>query len=392
MRILATMRLHAFMPLAATLVVALCLSACISVGPDHETPELGLADSWNQAIVDDLRSGAPSIETWWDVFEDPTLSAIIAHASTNSIDLKVAMARVDEAAAQAGVARSERFPHLAAQGQAQITQLSEATNPDLPPGTDLSTELYQLGIGVGWEIDLWGRVRRSVESAEASYEASLEDHRDTLVILYAAIASAYVDVRTLQQRIDYAEKNVEIQVGTLTLTENRYKAGLSSRLDVWQAELNLASTRALIPSLRAQSTVALNRLGVLAGDEPSSLWALLGEKMPIPDPPKDVMVGLPVDLLRQRPDVRAAERRLAAQNARIGVARAQLYPTFTLPGSFILQSLETGDLLKSSSLNYGFGPEFRWALFNGGAVRRSIEIEEARTAQANPGRKDRIRN
>jgi len=367
------------------LVVGLFLSlfvGCVSVGPNYEKPESNLADSWNQAIMADFQSGEPTLETWWTLFNDPLLNELIQKAESGNLNLKIALARIDEAAALRGIAKSDWFPQVTGSGNAQKTQLSEGTNPNLPEGADRTGNLYQLGLGVSWELDFWGRVRRSVESATASFEATTEDYRDALVLLYADVASSYIEVRTLQERIRYARENIKLQQGTMSLTTNRYRAGLSSILDVRQAELNLGVTESAIPTLQNNLTRAMNRLGVLTGQSPSALWSELSEEGQIPDPPTDVIVGVPVDVLRQRPDVRSAERGLAAQNARIGVAKADLFPTFSLPGVFTLESLETSDLLKSTSLAYGFGPSFQWRIFSAGAVLNNIRAEEARTRQA----------
>ena len=370
--------------------VAVCglvgLTGCLSVGPDYEVPELGPADAWNQDLMGDFKSGeGDGPGEWWTVFDDAMLNELITSSSTNSLDLRIAMLRVEEAAALSGAARADWYPKVLGQGAVQATEISAASNPSLPEGADRSGEFYTLGLGVAWELDLWGRVRRSVESADANLDAVTEDYRDTVVILYAAIATSYMEVRTLQQRISYAEKNINLQQGTFSLTTNRYETGLSSKLDVRQAELNLATTRSALPALKAQLTQAMNRVGVLTGQEPSRLWPELKKVAAIPEPQRELSVGVPVDVLRQRPDVRAAERRLASQTARIGVAKAELYPQFSLPGTFALEALEAGDLSGSDALAYSFGPTFKWNLFAGGAVRRAIDVEESRTAQALAG-------
>ena len=362
------------------------LVGCLSVGPDYEVPELDSADAWNRDLMEGFQAGEGNGPgEWWTVFDDAMLNELITSSSTNSLDLRIAMLRVEEAAALSGAARSDWYPKVLGQGAVQATEISAASNPSLPEGADRSSEFYTLGLGVAWELDLWGRVRRSVESAEANLDAVTEDYRDTVVVLYAAIATSYMEVRTLQQRIAYAEKNIKLQRGTFSLTTNRYETGLSSKLDVRQAELNLATTTSALPALKAQLTQAMNRVGVLTGQEPSRLWPELKKVSPIPEPQRELSVGVPVNVLRQRPDVRAAERRLASQTARIGVAKAELYPQFSLPGSFALEALDAGDLSGSDAVAYSFGPTFKWNLFAGGAVRRAIDVEEARTAQALAG-------
>ncbi|UCE87679.1 MAG: efflux transporter outer membrane subunit, partial [Deltaproteobacteria bacterium] len=231
-------------------------------------------------------------------------------------------------------------------------------------------------------VDLFGRIRRSVESARASYEASIEDYRDVLVVLYAEVALQYVEIRTLQERIRLAEKNVELQGETLQLTRDRNAAGLVGDLDVRQAELNLATTEAFIPVLRTSLAEAIHRVGVLLGELPSTLYAEFADPARIPAPPEEIMIGLPTNLLRQRPDIRSAERALAAQTAKIGVATADLYPRLALLGTFEFQALRGHDLIKGSSGAYAYGPSIQWNIFDGGRIRNRIRAEDARTEGA----------
>jgi NodT family efflux transporter outer membrane factor (OMF) lipoprotein len=209
----------------------------------------------------------------------------------------------------------------------------------------------------------------------------VEDYRDTLVLLLAEVAKNYIDVRSLQERIRYAVDNARLQKGTLQLVNDRNRAGLVPDLDVRQAELNLATTESAIPTLRIRLVEAINRLGVLLGQPPSALHGELAETQSVPEPPDRVLVGVPADLLRRRPDIRAAERRLAAQTARIGVATADLYPTFSLSGFFGIQATSGGDLFSTDSVNWSIGLPVRWKIFAGGAVRSQIAAEQARTEQ-----------
>ncbi|MCP5523174.1 MAG: efflux transporter outer membrane subunit [Verrucomicrobiales bacterium] len=350
------------------------------VGPDYQPPEVRVPDAWHQAAAVDVSSPASSLVRWWTLFQDPTLEALINRASTGNLNLKIAAARIDEARALRGVARSGLLPQVNATGNAQVMRFSEATTP-VPPGGDRQTGFYSVGAAASWELDVWGRVRRAMESADASLAASVEDYRDTLVILNAEIAATYVEVRTLQERIRYAEQNAAMQAETLQLTRNLNDAGLVGDLDVSQASLNLARTRSAIPSYRAGLDQSINRLGVLLGHSPDALHAELVEPAPIPTPPQGILAGVPANLLRQRPDIRRAERLLAAQTARVGVATADLYPQLSLPGTLTLEAFDPGNL-DGSSLAYAFGPALRWNLFSGGRIRNTIRAEEARTAQS----------
>jgi NodT family efflux transporter outer membrane factor (OMF) lipoprotein len=203
-----------------------------------------------------------------------------------------------------------------------------------------------------------------------------------MVMLYAQVASTYIEVRTLQRRIELAENNLVAQSNTMELTKNRFDSGLAPLLDVSQAELNYSRTASLIPLLKQQLTVAINRLGVLAGEMPYALEQELGPPASIPSASAEIIAGLPSDLLRQRPDIRRAERELAAQNARIGAAKADLYPTLALPGALVLESSSAGDLFDSASTAYSFGPQVRWNLFSGGRIRSQVRAEEAGTQAA----------
>jgi len=362
---------------------ALAASACITVGPDYEPPEVDtVPDAWSTAATAGVLEGEATIETWWQVFDDPILSSLIERSRAANLTLREATWRVEEARALRGVAAGQRVPQVSLSADAGRSKTSD-NGPlgELAPNGFDAADLFDAGAGASWEIDLWGRVRRQVESADAAVDASVEDYRDVLVGLFAEVAANYVSVRELQERLRLAQANVVGQEDTLRLTRDRFDAGLVSALDVAQAESNLASTRSLIPSLEQGRDLALNRLAVLLGSTPGSLDDELAETLPIPDEPERITTGLPADLLRQRPDIRAAERRLAAQTARIGVATADLYPQFSLTGFLGLQATEAGDLFSSDSVNWSVGLPIRWRLFAGGAVRSQIAAEQARTEQ-----------
>ncbi len=358
---------------------ALLFSGCIAVGPDYKKPETQLPDAWHQAVVADLESGESNLTHWWKVFNDAMLNDLITRVSTNNLDLKTAAARIEQAAALRGVSASQYYPSIFADGSASAVQTTEARTP---AGVDREGELYNAGLSMAWELDLWGRIRRSVESADASLQANVENYRDLMVVLYSQVAGTYIEIRTLQLRIRLAETNLKAQEGTMKLTRNRYDTGLVPLLDVSQAELNRSRTASSIPLLQQQLVVAINRLGVLAGEMPYALSEELSAPAEIPSASAAIVSGLPSDLLRQRPDIRRAERELAAQHARIGATRAELYPTLYLPGALVLESSDAGDLFDSGSTAYSFGPQVRWNLFSGGRIRNSIRAEEAATRAA----------
>ena len=227
-----------------------------------------------------------------------------------------------------------------------------------------------------------GGVRRAIEVTEASLQATEEAYRDFMVVLLAEVATNYMDVRTVEERIQLAQANIQNQEESLALAKERFKAGLVPRLDVTQAETNLANTLAFLPQLRQTRTQEVNRLASLVGGFSADLEQRIAPAETIPLPPANVAVGLPAEVIRLRPDIRAAERSLAAQTARIGVAEADLYPRFTLNGSFNLLSTSSGDVLDAASRDYGFGPALRWNLFSAGRVRSQIAIEASRTREA----------
>jgi NodT family efflux transporter outer membrane factor (OMF) lipoprotein len=358
----------------------LLAGGCKVVGPSYTSPKTAVPDAWQTAALKGFTDAKIPFQTWWQAFQDPALDTLIADVSTNNLDLAAAVARVDEAAARYGYSKIAEEPQVDGVGGMTRTRNSErirthATQNDNPYW------LYDVGFTMSWELDVWGRVQRSIESARGQWEASQEDLRDVQVIIQADTAATYVNVRTLQQRLAYARSNVALQEATLKLTRDRQNAGLTGELDVRQAELNLATTRALIPQLEAQLDQALNRLCLLSGKLPGTQKHLLQTAARLREV-TDLPALLPAELLRRRPDVRAAERRLASQTALIGVATAELYPAFTLNGSFEWQASESGNLLNPQSRTYGIGPSFRWNLLNRDRIKDSIKSEEALTRQA----------
>jgi NodT family efflux transporter outer membrane factor (OMF) lipoprotein len=352
------------------------LNGCVSVGPDYEAPEVETPDAWHEAVMSDFESGQSSLQTWWTVFDDAILNGLIERVSTNNLSLKTAAARIEQAAALRGVSASQFYPSIFADASASGVQTADRNTPT---GADRQGELYGAGLSMAWELDLWGRIRRSVESADASLQASVENYRDIMVLLYAEVAATYIEVRATQTRLAIAEENLAAQSETMALTKNRYESGLVPILDVRQAELNRSRTESLIPPLRQKLTESINRLSVLAGEMPYALQQELSTSAPIPSAPPSVVAGLPAELLRQRPDIRRAERDLAAQHALIGATKAELYPTLSLPGALVLESPTGSDLFDSGNVAYSFGPQVRWNIFSGGRIRNSVRAEEAGT-------------
>jgi NodT family efflux transporter outer membrane factor (OMF) lipoprotein len=368
-------RLTSILPL---FFMGVLLSGCMSVGPDYDPPETAVPDAWHASVQEEFEAGEPNLQTWWRIFGDETLNGLIERASTNNLDLRTAAARIEQAAALRGVSASRYWPEISAEGAASAVR---STSAQTPAGAERSDALYQAGLSMAWEIDLWGRIRRSVESADASLQASVENYRDILVVLYSDIALNYINARTLQERIRLAENNLEAQSETLELTRNRFDSGLVPALDVSQSKLNFFRTQSLIPPLRQQLVETINRLSVLIGEMPYALQQELEKSGPIPGAKENLVVGVPAELLRQRPDIRRAERELAAQHALIGATKAELYPTLTLPGTLAVQAMDSNPFDSGNTL-YSFGPQLRWSVFNGRRIRSQINAEEAATRAA----------
>lgn len=361
------------------LTASLVFSGCM-MGPDYRRPETAGPDGWQSFAADPDNGETADLSQWWTYFNDENLDRLIQQVTTNNLDLKTAAARIQEASALRGVASGDWFPQVNGSAAAASTRLSDVSGGALVE--DRKPDLYNVGIDASWELDLWGRIRRSVESADASLQASVEAYRDTMVVLFAEVANAYLSTCELQMRISLARKNIENQKDTLDLTTGRYDAGLVPAMDVQQSDLNLARTESSLPSLEQQLAASYNRLAVLTGRTPQELRSELGHIAQVPSPDFSVLEDLPTDILRQRPDVRQAEQQLIAQSAQIGVAKADLLPRISLSGSFALESYHIGDLGDSGSQAWQFGPSLRWSLFQGGRIRNNIRAEEARTEQA----------
>lgn len=357
----------------------LILTGCATVGPDYVPPDTSVSATWHTQFKGGLTAeemDPQALAAWWATLNDPELSSLIDRAVLGNLDLKKALARVREARARRGMAKADLFPTLDATGSATWSRTSKDT------GTGKTNDLYAASFDAGWELDIFGGVRRSVEAAGADLQATQEDLRNVLVSLLAEVALNYIDVRTSQVLIAVAEANLEAQSETYQLTQWRYEAGLSDELAVQQARYNLENTRSLIPAFRTRLEEAMNRIAVLLGEQPGKVHPELEKREPIPITPLNVAVGVPADLLRRRPDVRQAERQLAAQTARIGVATADLYPKFTLSGSIGLEAFSLSNLSSSGAWSLSGGPRITWAIFKGGAIRQNIEVQSALQEQA----------
>jgi multidrug efflux system outer membrane protein len=365
--------------LSVAVLGLLLLSSC-SVGPDYSKPDVDLPDAWQRSVAHELDDDDAVLARWWDSFDDSVLTDLIERGATENLDLSVAFARIERARALYRATTGQRVPDIDGTGSATRVRSSESTTPFVPPGLGRTNDFYSVGITGTWEVDLWGRVRRSIEASDAQMDAAIENYRDVLVVLLAQIGFTYVEVRELQARIGVLERNIRSQRETLQLTRDRYETEIAPELDVRQAELNLANTESQLPVLRQLLAQAFHRLGVLVGEAPGALVTLLQTPAPIPSNGGQPSTGLPVDLLRRRPDVRRAERLLAAATAEVGVATAELYPQFRLRGALGLEA--TSALVDPSNLAWSIGSVFSWNLFDGGRVRGRIRAEEAEVQEA----------
>ena len=321
------------------LAVLLLASGCVKVGPDFVKPEADTMPQWLEASgYKQVTTKADDYRDWWRSFNDPVLDKLIQTAYQQNLSLRIAGVRVLAARAQLGVAVGSLYPQSQkGAGSLQKERLSE-TSPLSAPGSPGNFSTSQIGLSASWELDFWGKFRRAVESADASLMAAVADYDNALVSLTGDVANAYISIRTLEKRLAIARQNVVVQKKSLQIATARWRGGTTSKRDVEQAQTVLDGTEASIPTLEAQTRQTQNALSVLMGMPPSDLKEVLGAKSEIPAPPLQVAVGIPADLLRRRPDIQSAEWRAAAQCAQIGVAKANLYPAFSLSGTFGLQA------------------------------------------------------
>jgi outer membrane protein, multidrug efflux system len=361
-----------------TLLVGL-LGACTTVGPDYHEPRTSVSADFGELSADGgAATSAPPIAAWWTTFHDATLDALIERAIRANPDLRAAQARVREARAQRGIAAADEYPTVDVVGGGSRARTSGHVG-DAPART---SNLFQAGFDAAWEIDVFGGVRRAVEAADADVAASVEDRRDVLVSLLAEVARDYVDLRGAQRQASIARANLATQRETLELTRTRLEGGLATDLDVARAEAQVETTASTIPTLESAARLSIHALSVLLAEEPNALVDELSVETALPAPPPDVPVGIPSDLLRRRPDVRRAERRLAAATARIGVATAEYFPRFSLTGALGHASDGLGRFLDADSRTVSLGGAVRWRVLDFGRIAGNVEVANAREEQA----------
>jgi multidrug efflux system outer membrane protein len=353
------------------------LSGCMAVGPDYKTPQMQMPEAFANQAQEGLSTDGVEA-SWWRGFQDNSLNQLVEQALANNHDLQVAAARLREARALRSETEFDRYPTVTSQASYLRQRLSKA----VATTSDRDIELYNAGFDANWELDFFGRVRRSIEARSAEVGAAEANRQDVIVSLLAEVARNYFELRGTQNRLAVAHRNAENQRQTLDLTIALLEGGRGTELDTSRAEAQLTSTLASIPPLEAAAKRAIYRLGVLAGQQPMALDADLSEPLPLPTLPKLVALGRPEDLLRRRPDIRVTERNLAAATANVGVATADLFPRVTLPGSVGLQAGSFLSIGQGGSDRFNIGPGIFWAAFDLGRVRARIRAADARTEAA----------
>jgi len=377
----------AFMLCLAILPV---VAGCMKVGPDFEPPAAPEDQTWIEENNPKIDKGPVDNVSWWRVFNDPAINELVVTAYIENLTLQTAGLRVLEARARLGIAIGDQYPQVQ-EANGSLSGNSLSKNAANGAGANRNFSSTSVGLDASWEVDFWGKFQRGIESADAQLGATVADYDDALVTLTADVVNSYILMRAAEERIDFANQNIEIQGKGLDLATAKYETGATSKLDVAQARALLNETKALVPGFETDRRRAQNTLAVLLGTIPRELPAYLEKPGKIPSPPKEVAIGIPADLIRRRPDIREAEMSAAAQSAQIGIAQADLYPQFSLAGMIGFESSGGGgvqsnnadlvDLFDSGSFATSFGPSVTIPLFNYGRITNNVRAQDARFQQ-----------
>ncbi len=351
-----------------------------AVGPNFHAPVTTMPAAWEGPATAPASQPAtqPAVDLaqWWKSFQDPTLNALVERAIASNLDIKQAELRIRQAAGSRGVVASAFWPTVDVNASGQRSRTPAGGSKGITQNS------FRAGLDAVWELDIFGGVRRNIEASEADLQAAVEDRRDVLVTLVSEVALNYTQLRGFQQQIVIAKRNLDAQKDTAQLTRKKFGAGLVGSLDVANADAQVATTEATIPTLEAGARQTIYNISVLLGRPPAELVKELSPDGPIPPSSPDVPVGLPSELLRRRPDIRKAEAQIHGATARIGVATADLFPKFTLTGSL---GFEADKLAQMGNLNnrfWSFGPAMSWPLFDAGRISSNIEVQKALTEQS----------
>ncbi len=375
--------------LCGVVAALLWLNGCTMVGPDFVKPEAPVQTDWLEARHPEIKTEPADYKEWWTVFNDPALNRLVESAYQENLTLQISGIRILQARAELGIVVGNVYPQLQqGRGGYEHSRLSENAANTL--NSEKTFWENELGFDAAWEVDIWGKFRRAVESGVANLESSIASYDDFLVSLTAEVARVYVLLRTSEERLAIALRNVEIQTRSLEIADIRFKAGAVTELDVQQARSLLKSTEASLPRFAADIRQAKNALAILLGKLPGEIDYMTGEPDLIPQAPPEIVVDIPAELLRRRPDIQLAEFQIATQTPLIGVSKADLFPAFSLLGSIGLRSSNSSktnsggrngsslsDLFESDSFEFFGGPSFSWNLFNYGRIHNRVRVEDA---------------
>ncbi len=360
--------------------IAAILGAC-AVGPDYRPSAPNAPPVWVSPGSDGLTDKASASASWWTSFNDAELDSLIGRAAKSNLDLRVAEARLRQARAIRGGAAAELWPAFSADGSADRAKQSEHQpligSLPLPPSFPFEYSVYQAGFDASWEIDVFGGKRRALEASTADWQAAIEARNDALVSLLAEVARNYVELRGTQLRLGIAHRDLKLQEEELELTRARLQGGVATDLDVTRSAALLDGVRAAIPPLETEQRAAMYALAVLLAKQPGELLDELSPPAALPIVPPIIPIGLPSELLRRRPDVRRAERQLAAETARIGVAKSEWFPKFSLTGDIGAESTKTSNWFDAGSRFWTIGPSLQWNVFDFGRVRAQVRAQTA---------------
>ena len=361
---------------AVTLLMILVASGCMMVGPDYNRPSAPLGPEWSSRNAEGIGPSSEPIGPWWESFGDPVLSDLVVAAYRQNPSLEAAGVRVLEAQARRGIAIGTLFPQTQNAVASYTRNLASKNLVVVPP--DRSFNDFLAGLDVAWELDLWGKFRRGIESADAELLAAVANHDDVLVSLLAEVALNYIGIRTAQDELDVARHNAEIQRSSFKIARLRADHGAVTEVDPAQSATLLHATEAQIPVFESQIDEQASTLSALLGVPPRRVEEVVGEAPGgIPSPPAEIALGIPADLLRRRPDVRRSERLLAAQSAKIGIAKADLFPHLSLVGSIALEAKDAEKFFEGRSFEAFGGPTFSWAILNYGRITNNVRVQDA---------------
>ncbi len=382
---------HAYQRTCSSCVVAaaLCLSGCTSfsdyfhhgfkVGPEYSPAKAAVAPGWIEAADIRVRSHAADLSRWWCVFNDPVLNDLVYHAYNQNINLKEFGTRILQARYQLAIAKGEIFPQTQDTGGNYSRQATAGY--ELYPGAPQFSDQWNFGFNLAWELDFWGQFRRAVLSSRAQLDASVDNYDAVLVTLLSDVSQYYAQMRQYQEQIELTRRNVKLQRDVLQVIQARLAVGTVTALDVAQQQTQLSQIESQIPVFEIQLRQSQDQLCTLLGIPPSDLQARLGQR-PIPTAPREVVVGIPAQLLERRPDIRAAERNAAAQAQQIGIAQANLYPHISITGTLGYSAQNASQLFTHSAFAGSVGPSFQWNVLNYGRLANNVRLQDAKFQQS----------